>query len=241
MPLEGTLLLENQSIQVTDLGLLPYDQAWQVQCQTHENLLNSQGVGELLLVEHTPVITLSHRKSVPGHLLADHEKLTELGIDVQPTNRGGDITYHGPGQLVAYPIVRFKPFGLTVSSYMRLLEEVVIRTLATFNITGKRESGKTGVWVHRVDGALPGEPMEKICAMGVRVKRGISLHGLALNIDPDMSHFDCIVPCGIADRSVTSLKQCLGENCPSMQQVKDELVRQFQNTLHEHQQSQAAR
>ena len=206
---------------------MPYNDAWQVQCQTHENLLNSQGFGEILLVEHTPVITLSHCKSVPGHLLADHEKLTQLGIDVQPTNRGGDITYHGPGQLVAYPIVRFKPFGLTVSSYMRLLEEVVIRTLAAFNITGNRESGKTGVWVQRVQG----QETEKICAMGVRVKRGISLHGLALNIDPDMSHFDCIVPCGIADRSVTSLKQCLGESCPSMQQVKDELVRQFRDVL----------
>jgi lipoyl(octanoyl) transferase len=121
-----------------------------------------------------------------------------------------------------------------------LLEEVVIRTLATYDITAGREAGKTGVWVQQVPGREL-DPTEKICAMGVRVKRGISLHGLALNIDPDMSHFGCIVPCGIADRSVTSMKQCLREKCPTMQQVKDELVRQFQNTLNEHQQTQAAR
>jgi lipoyl(octanoyl) transferase len=186
-------------------------------------VLQNQVAGAIMLVEHEPVITLSHRKSVPGHLLADSEKLSQMGITLAPTNRGGDITYHGPGQLVAYPILRLGTFGLTVSSYMRLLEEVVIRTLETFGITGSRETGKTGVWVQRV----PEQPTEKICAMGVRVKRGISLHGLALNVDPDMSHFATIVPCGIADRSVTSLKQCLADACPTMQQVKDAMIEQF--------------
>lgn len=202
---------------------MAYVDAWQVQCQMHEKVLQNQCGGAILLVEHDPVITLSQRKSVPGHLLADREKLSHMGIDLQPTNRGGDITYHGPGQLVAYPILKLNAFKLTVGPYMRLLEEVVIRTLAQMGIAGYREAGKTGVWV----GREMGQPREKICAMGVRVKRGISLHGLALNVNPDMSHFATIVPCGIADRSVTSLAQCLGDACPDMQMVKDELIEQF--------------
>lgn len=237
MPLQGSRRLEKQYLTTNDLGRMAYEPVWQVQCQMHEKVLKNQCFGVILLVEHAPVITLSHRKSVPDHLLADAEKLTQLGIQTQSTNRGGDITYHGPGQLVAYPIFRLKDFNLTVSSYMRLLERVVIGTLSAFGITGQRETGKTGVWVERV----LGEPAEKICAMGVRLKRGISLHGLALNIDPDMSHFDCIIPCGIADRSVTSLKQCLTDQCPTMQQVKDELVKQFQYTLDQHKQTQAVR
>lgn len=219
--------MENQQFTHIDLGCRDYADALQIQCDLHEKVLANQLFGAILLVEHTPVITLSHRKTVPGNLLVDTEKLTQMGIQTQTTNRGGDITYHGPGQLVAYPILRLKSFDLTVSSYMRLLEEVVIRTLAAFEITGNREEGKTGVWVERITGM----PTEKICAMGVRIKRGISLHGLALNVDPDMSHFDTIVPCGIADRSVTSLKQCLGDTCPEMQTVKGELIRQFAKLL----------
>lgn len=215
--------MENQHLIRHDLGRCAYAPAWQVQCQLHDKVLQHQISGAIILVEHDPVITLSHRKSVPDHLLAESGKLAKLGIDTQPTNRGGDITYHGPGQLVAYPILRLMDFKLTVGPYMRLLEQTVIATVAQFGITGYREQGMTGVWVQRE----PGMPMEKICAMGVRVKRGISLHGLALNVDPDMNHFGCIVPCGIADRSVTSLKQCLGEVCPDMQTVKDTLVEQF--------------
>ncbi|HAI11038.1 MAG TPA: octanoyltransferase [Phycisphaerales bacterium] len=230
--------MEKQHLTLMDMGRMPYAQAWEQQVQFHQKVLDNELSGAILLVEHPPVITLSHRKTVPGNLLADAEKLTALGIDIQPTNRGGDITYHGPGQLVAYPILRLKTYDLTVSSYMRLLEELVIRTLQAFGITGSRESGKTGVWVQRTDEQ---QPTEKICAMGVRLKRGISLHGLALNVAPDMSHFDTIIPCGIADRSVTSLKQCLGDQCPTMQAVKDELVKQFHYTLDQHKQTQAAR
>lgn len=220
-------MLDIPKLTLTDLGRFSYVKAWEQQCLVHDKVLSKQQVGEILLVEHDPVITLSRRKTVAHHLLADEQKLTKLGIDLQQTNRGGDITYHGPGQLVAYPIFKLADFKLTVGSYMRLLEEVVVRTLATFPITGVREQCKTGVWVQR----QPNQPTEKICAMGIRLKRGISLHGLALNLDPDMEHFNTIVPCGIGDRSVTSIKQCLGDSAPDMQTLKTVLVEQFAQVL----------
>ncbi|MBL4701378.1 MAG: lipoyl(octanoyl) transferase LipB, partial [Phycisphaeraceae bacterium] len=140
----------NRSLACEDLGRMSYAQAWDMQCQFHEKVLKNKLFGAILLVEHDPVITLSHRKTVPEHLLADPQKLTQLGIDLQPTNRGGDITYHGPGQLVAYPILRLNDFKLTVGPYMRLLEQVVINTLETFNVTANRESDMTGVWTQKL-------------------------------------------------------------------------------------------
>ena len=217
---------------VRDLGRLNYQRALAIQRQTHDSVLQDRSPPTLLLVEHDPVITISRRKNARRHLLAAPQRLAELGIDVQETDRGGDITYHGPGQLVAYPIVRLTPLGLNVGRYMRLLEQIVIDTAALFGIAGRRMDGCTGVWVDMdaaVDNAKP--QAAKLAAMGVRVKRNVTMHGLALNVDPDLSHYDCIVPCGIADKTVTSMRWLLGDDCPTFNAVKAELVRQSQQHL----------
>ncbi len=195
--------------------------------------------GCLLLVEHDPVITITHRQGAWDNLLAPQDRLDALGIDVQVTDRGGDITYHGPGQLVAYPILRLNPLGLNLSSYMRLLEHVVIDALAHFGVQGVRDDDATGVWVasreqgsgHRDQAdqnpgprSLIPEPLSKICAMGVRVRKNTTMHGLALNVTTDLDHFKTIDPCGLGGRPVTSLAQLLGEDVPDMQSVKKALI-----------------
>jgi lipoyl(octanoyl) transferase len=152
---------------------------------------------------------------------------------VAETDRGGDITYHGPGQLVAYPILDLNAFGLRLHSYMRFLEDVVIATIAGFGITGVRDPGATGVWVAPERGgaeaSAPGGAARKICAMGVRVSRWVSMHGLALNVTTNLAHFDLIVPCGLAGRAVTSMERELGAACPSMDEVKAALVRSLRS------------
>jgi len=200
---------------------MSYSDALAVQYRTHEALLEQGGDGPILLfVEHDPVVTVSRRRHAADHLLASSDTLSRLGIDVQPTDRGGDITYHGPGQLVVYPILRLAPFRLTPASYMRLLEQAVMDTLATFGIAADREPGATGVWVHHGTE----QQAAKICAMGVRIRRGITLHGLALNVDPNLDHFQTIVPCGLVGWIVTSLKQRLADQTPSMALVKQGLT-----------------
>ncbi|MEX0774222.1 MAG: lipoyl(octanoyl) transferase [Phycisphaeraceae bacterium] len=246
------------SMQVLDLGRMAYAAALETQRQRHAEVLAGAARPTLLLVEHDPVITLGQRRGVGAHLLASRDHLATLGIDVQETDRGGDITYHGPGQLVAYPILRLSDLGFNVGRYMRWLEEVVIQTVAAWGVTGVRVAGHTGVWVEGNVGfriadfgfAEPSRPSSqtrmaglgstkseirnpkseilKLCAMGVRVRRNVTLHGLALNVRPDLSHFATIVPCGLADRGVTSLHQLLGEHCPTMEQVKAQLVRVMQ-------------
>ncbi len=227
-------------LQIRDLGRLGYVAALDIQRRLNQQLVDGQGRPTLLLVEHDPVITVTPRQGVADHLLADRERLGELGIDVQPTDRGGDITYHGPGQLVAYPILRLAPLGLNLGRYMRLLEQVVIETVAGFGVEGLREAGATGVWVRcpserahfaaeagRADAAVSA----KLCAMGVRIRKNTTLHGLALNVAPDLSHFDTIVPCGLAGRPVTSLHRLLGERCPTMDQAKARLATVFTDHL----------
>jgi len=185
-------------------------------------------VGELLLVEHDPpVVTLGRRSTSRDHLVVSPERLAALGIDLEESDRGGDITWHGPGQLVAYPILDLDRLGLRIHPYMRLLEQVVIDLLADFAVHGDRDPEATGVWVeHR-----------KICAMGVRVSRWISMHGLALNVDPDLRSFELIVPCGLHGRPVTSLRREFEardggmSGVPSMAQVKTALVATFERHL----------
>lgn len=157
--------------------------------------------GVILLVEHPPVITVSQRPDAAGHLLASREALASLGVEVQATDRGGDVTYHGPGQIVLYPVLDLNAFGLRLHDYMRLLEEAVIRTLAGDGLAAERDATATGVWVRPAEG----EALAKIAAMGVRVRRWISLHGLALNVTVNLQHFNLIVPCGLVGRPVTSL------------------------------------
>ncbi|MCE9591227.1 MAG: lipoyl(octanoyl) transferase LipB [Planctomycetes bacterium] len=211
-------MMATPDLRVTDLGRMAYPAALELQRRTHQHVLDGIDPPTILLVEHDPVITVSQRKESPAHLLASRERLAELGIDVQPTDRGGDITYHGPGQLVVYPILRLTDYGLNVGGYMRLLEQAVIDAAAAFGIEALRDPPNTGVWV-RIGVPATGE-LRKIAAVGVRVKRNVTLHGLALNVTTDLSHFDTIVPCGLPGRSVTSLAALLGGRVPAMDAVK---------------------
>lgn len=175
-------------------------------------------LGTVLLLEHDPVITVSRRPGAAANLLASPAMLAEAGVAVEETDRGGDITYHGPGQLVAYPIVDLNACGLRLHDYMRTLEEAVIATLGRFGIAGRRDPGATGVWVDRA-----GDQPAKICAMGVRVRQWVSMHGLALNVSPNLAHFGLIVPCGLVGRPVTSMAQLLGPATPAIGQVAEAL------------------
>ncbi|MFQ6016517.1 MAG: lipoyl(octanoyl) transferase LipB [Anaerolineae bacterium] len=199
-----------------DLGLEPYESAlawqhWLVEAKKEGCL--DQDV--LILVEHPPVITLG-RRGDESHVIVSQQALARLGIQVYRVERGGDVTYHGPGQIVAYPILDLGRYRKDVGWYVRSLEEVIIRSLADFGIEAGLREGLIGVWV--------GEG--KIAAIGARIEQWITYHGLALNVDPDMRHFDLIVPCGIADKDVISMAQVLG--CPvPLTQVRRSLVRHF--------------
>lgn len=225
---------QNHSIQVQDLGRVAYDQALTLQRELNQAVIDGKADPTVLLVEHPPVITLT-RRAAPN-LLADQATLDRLGVTTADTDRGGDITYHGPGQLVVYPILRLGDFGLNLSSYMRVLEKAVIETLATWCIVGHNECGATGVWVkpNRAQRPVPDGQQPntaKICAMGVRIRKNTTMHGLALNVAPDMSHFGLIVPCGLEGRPVTSMQQLLGSDYPTIAQVKDVLSRSLLNFL----------
>lgn len=155
----------------------------------------------LLLVEHPHVYTIG-KSGNEGNLLANQEKLKQINATYVKTNRGGDITYHGPGQLVAYPILDLANFKEDINWYMRSLEEVIIKTIAHYGLNGERSKGETGVWLD------VGKPYaRKICAMGVKASRWVTMHGLALNVNSDMRYFEYIIPCGITDKAVTSLQR----------------------------------
>lgn len=208
-----------------------YQDALAVQRTRQDELIQARGnpqgdLGTIYLVEHPPIITVTRRKGAADHVLADAHRLAALGVELHQTDRGGDVTYHGPGQIVAYPILDLqrltnpdtgKPLGL--HGYMRLLEQAVIDTLAHYGIQGQRDPEATGVWV------TPGQSQPaKIAAMGVRVRKWITTHGLALNAAPDLTHFNLIVPCGLAGRPVTSMKALLGDACPSFDNAKSTLT-----------------
>lgn len=182
------------------LGRLDYVEAWALQRALAAERRDRPTPDLLLLVEHPPTITIG-RSGSERHLLAGAAELAAIGATVIAVDRGGDITYHGPGQLVAYPIIDLHSRGRDIHRYLRLLEEAVIRALADVGVAAGRLPPHTGVWV--------GE--EKIAAIGVKVSRGVTLHGLALNIDPDLGHFDAIIPCGIYDKGVTSVARVLGQ------------------------------
>ncbi|MCC6906912.1 MAG: lipoyl(octanoyl) transferase LipB [Phycisphaerales bacterium] len=227
-------------LEVIDLGRMRYAQAYEEQLRRRDVLLAARQRGQadapmfLLLVEHDPVITVSRRPGAGGHLLAPPGELARLGIEVCETDRGGDITYHGPGQLVVYPILDLQRLGLGVAAYLRWLEGVVIATLAHFDVQGHRDACATGVWV---GGAGEGELCTaggggaKICALGIRVGRWITMHGLALNVSTNLEHFRTIVPCGLMGRSVTSLQQLLGPAAPPMDEVKGAMAAEFRAAL----------
>lgn len=235
---------EIDGLRIIDLDRMAYAPALELQRQIHAQVVAGEAPPTVLLLEHDPVITVSRRKSASRHLLASPQTLGALGIDVQETDRGGDVTYHGPGQLVAYPIVRLAPLGLNVGRYMRLLEQIIIDAITPFSVRGERDACATGVWVRmnpanpaheanapRCDLANAAGSTAKIAALGVRLSRNVTLHGLALNVTTDLSHFNTIVPCGLLNRTVTSLEQVLGDAVPSMERVKMQLVASLRRHL----------
>jgi lipoate-protein ligase B len=201
---------------VRDLGTMAYRQAWAVQESAHAEVVGA-GEEQLLLVEHPPVITFGRRPDGQRHLLASPQRLAEAGVEVIATDRGGDVTFHGPGQVVAYPIVRLIDHQLSVGAYVRRLEDIVIDTLAEFGVVGRKDASAIGVWVSDA----------KICALGVRIRQGVSLHGVALNVETNLSQFDLIVPCGLVGRGVTSLQKLLGAATPAVAAVRQALTRQM--------------
>ncbi len=201
-----------------DLGQMNYRDAWAEQLRVHEEVV-AGGPERLLLVEHPRVITMGRRGDCQRHLLVSPERLAELGVELVQSDRGGDITWHGPGQLVAYPIVRLADHGLSVSGYVHRLEDAIIGLLEEKGIHGGAAPAAVGVWVPGPNGPA------KICAIGVRVRRGVTMHGLALNVCNDLADFRLIVPCGLKDRPVTSLVEQLGAAAPAMSCVKASLVR----------------
>lgn len=207
-------------MRVIDLDLLDYHSAWRRQEEVHAEVL-SGGEEAILLVEHPPTITYGRRAEESArHLQATPGQLRNLHVEVVPSDRGGDITFHGPGQIVAYPIIRLADHGLSVGAYMKQLQLAVIDALAAFQVAAQLDPAAPGVWC--ADGSAGGQ-LAKVCAVGVRVKRGITMHGLALNVEPDLSFYKLIVPCGL-ERPVTSLHRLLGSRAPSFGAVKAVLV-----------------
>jgi lipoyl(octanoyl) transferase len=201
---------------VTDLGTMPYRDAWREQERVHEDVV-AGGPERLLLVEHAPVITFGRRAGVERNLLASDEQLAKLGVEVVQSDRGGDITFHGPGQVVAYPVVRLNDHGLSVGGYVRALERAVIDALGDLGISARKDDCAVGVWVDDGSGT---NTLAKVCAIGVRIRRGVSLHGLALNVTTDLNYFNLIVPCGLHCRPVTSVRKILGDKAPDVDAVK---------------------
>src|SRR5690625_1466035 len=208
-----------KSIKLKDLGSIEYKKAWDLQEELLQKGLNVKSLrfknpdafadrtidNYLLLCTHPHVYTLGKSGSI-DNLLVNQDQMEKLGVQFYKTNRGGDITYHGPGQLVAYPVLDLEQYETDLNKYMRNLEEVVILTLKEFGIESGRLEGSTGVWL---DPGVVGKE-RKICAMGVRSSRWITLHGLALNMNADLQFFNFIIPCGINDKAVTSMEKELG-------------------------------
>jgi lipoyl(octanoyl) transferase len=210
-------------VSLVNLGRLDYATALALQQQVC-GLRQQERIGDvLLLVEHPPVLTLG-RNAQRQHVVASDELLSRRGISLFETNRGGDVTYHGPGQLVGYPILNLRGFtpSLGIVEYLRRLEEVLIRACADYGVLTQRAAGRAGVWT------MPGGAVaeKKIAALGVHVARGVTTHGFALNVTTDLDDFDLIVPCGIRDRGVTSMEAEL-DTYPSLDQMANSVARHF--------------
>jgi lipoyl(octanoyl) transferase len=209
--------MSRRSVRFTELGNWTYQRAWDFQESIFNEVVARKSSNRklpeeeriathdtLLFVEHPHVYTLGKSGDV-GNLLADDERLKSIGAEFYRTNRGGDITYHGPGQLVGYPILDLDEHFTDIHRYLRTLEEVIIATLADYGLSGDRSPGETGVWLD------VGTPFaRKICAMGVRASRWVTMHGWAFNLNTDLRYFEYIIPCGIKDKAVTSLQRELG-------------------------------
>lgn len=226
-----------QNVFFKDLGIMPYQQAWDLQ----ENILQQnvklkqaahQSGDELpatqhhlFFVEHPPVYTLGKSGHIENVLISEDQR-QQKNIEFFKTNRGGDITFHGPQQIVGYPIFDLEKFTTDIGKYLRNLEEVIILTLADYGLKGERSSGETGVWL---EPGLPGRE-RKICAMGVRCSRWITMHGFALNVNTDLSYFNFIIPCGIQNKQVTSLAKELGHTV-DFTEVKENVKKNFEKVF----------
>lgn len=225
-------------IKFEDLGVGDYQTVWDYQERLFNELISQKSLqrshsepfmtdsGHLLFVEHPHVYTLG-KSGVVNNLLVDDDFLKSIKASFFRIDRGGDITYHGPGQIVGYPIFDLEQMGLGLKSYIFNLEEVIIRTVADFGIDGKRLDGAAGVWL---DVDKPGHT-RKICAIGVRASRFVSMHGFALNVNTDLKYFNFINPCGFVDKGVTSIQKELGFDV-DVSNVKESLRRHFQEVFH---------
>ena len=203
------------SMNILDLGRMSYNSAWDIQKEYHKKVVSGKEPDTLIIVEHDPVYTLG-KNTNDNHLLQSASE----EIQVFRIERGGDITFHGPGQIVVYPILDLNRFVKSVSWYMRTLEKIIIDTLSDFEIKAELKDGLTGVWV--------GD--EKIGAQGVRISRWVTMHGLALNVNTDLRYFDGIIPCGIFDYGVTSMEKLMGRK-QDINKVKNTIIKYFNNIL----------
>ena len=222
---------KNKQVKVQDLGSKDYKETWDYQEELFKSIVdtkiknrredaNLQTENHFLYVEHPHVYTLGKSGSFDNMLL-NEEQLAEKGATFYKINRGGDITYHGPGQIVGYPILDLENFFTDIHKYLRLLEESIILTLADYGIESSRSEGETGVWLG------VGTPFaRKICAMGVRASRWVTMHGFALNVNADLGYFDNIIPCGIRGKAVTSMHVELGKETP-LGEVKEKILSNF--------------
>tara|TARA_R110002012_G_scaffold56973_1_gene146519 strand:- start:10601 stop:11317 length:717 start_codon:yes stop_codon:yes gene_type:complete len=222
----------NKKVALQDLGFKDYKETWDYQEALFKDIVDTkvrnrredaglETPNHFLFVEHPHVYTLGKSGDM-NNLLVDEKKLAEKGATFYKINRGGDITYHGPGQVVGYPILDLDNFFTDIHKYLRFLEEMVILTLAEYGLKGERSEGETGVWLD------VGTPFaRKICAMGVRASRWVTMHGFALNVNTDLGYFDMMIPCGIKDKAVTSLNVELGQKEVDMSAVKEKLLKHF--------------
>ncbi len=224
--------MEKQRVIYRDLGQMPYQEAWDLQeLLLKENVQRKSGGSGtetehfLLFVEHPPVYTLGKSGNKENVLMSD-EELQANQIEFFHTNRGGDITFHGPDQLVGYPILDLEKFYTDIGKYLRNIEEVIICTLAEYGIRGERSTGETGVWI---DPDLPGRE-RKICAIGVRCSRWVTMHGFAFNVNTELDYFSNIIPCGIVNKQVTSLQKELGR-IVDMEEVKMKVRQNFEKVF----------
>ena len=242
-----------QLVQFEDLGNMPYKQAWDYQesllkknldvkaelrlvADSREPIAGSDEIPNskfqipdtshhLLFVEHPPVYTLGKSGHIENILISEEERAAK-GIEYYPTNRGGDITFHGPQQIVGYPILDLEKFETDIGKYLRKLEEVIILTMADYGLKGERSKGETGVWL---DPDIKGKE-RKICAMGVRCSRWITMHGFAFNVNTDLNYFNYIIPCGIENKQVTSLEKELGQKV-DFNEAKERVKRNFEKVF----------
>lgn len=243
-------VMQKEEIKFKDLGVMDYQAAWDYQEQLllknvqakamvwkvdpseiyngrryKDSRTIPETIHHLLFVEHPPVYTLG-KSGNKENVLIDDEGLKEKGIQFFNTNRGGDITYHGPGQVVGYPILDLEKFFTDIGKYLRSLEKVIILTLADYGVKGDRSTGETGVWI---DPGVPGKE-RKICAIGVRCSRWITMHGFAFNVNTDLSYFNHIIPCGIVDKQVTSLEKEVRQHV-NMNEVKRRIKKNFEEVF----------